>query len=157
MIGATVIGNPSDTMTSDQGIFRALDRKFPVVVFGTLGGWDGDLTVRVGSQAEWLALKALLEAQLVLYLESPFGWAKYIAVKPDPSRSMMGSATIPRAEVKFQYVETSAPIGVAPVVPLTITVTIDCGSASTVTFADSIDGGTASTTVWAGFVDGGSV
>lgn len=109
IIGLNVIGSPGESVSEDLGVFRALDRRYPVVVSGTLTGWDGDLTVFCASLAEWTALKTLIELQTVLLLQSPFGWQKYIRILPGTSATMLGSQTLPQREVKLTYVETSAP------------------------------------------------
>lgn len=157
IIGVTVTGEPAESTTEDLGVFRPLDRTYPVIVSGTLGGWDGDLTVHCASAAEWAALKVIIESGRVVLLESPFGWAKYIRIQPGTVKSAMkGSASLPRRVVTMSYVETSTPVGTVTLPASEITIVIDGGDASTSSWADTIDGGDASTTSWAGVADGGS-
>lgn len=109
LLDAQIIDKPTEELTEDIGVFRTLDRRFPVTVSGVLGGWDGELNIVASSAAEWASLKALLEAQKVLLLESPFGWSKYIRITSGAKVRLEGSATAPRRYVDVSYVETSAP------------------------------------------------
>lgn len=104
-----VIDKPSEELTEDLGVFRPLDRRFPIIVAGALGGWDGELQIVAASNAEWLAIKALLESQKVLYLESNFGWSKYIRTTSGAKLTLQGSTAAPRRYIQVNYVETSAP------------------------------------------------
>jgi hypothetical protein len=109
VIGINVTGEPSETITEDMGVFRALDRQYPVVVSGQLSGWDGDLTINTTTSADWTATRTLIEAQKVLLLESPFGWSKYIRIINGASAAMMGTNTQPRRVITLQYVQVDAP------------------------------------------------
>lgn len=109
---AWVLGHPEETISEDVGVFRPLDRRLPVIVAGTLTGWDSAITVHAPDAATWLKLEALIESQKVLYLESPFGWAKYVRIMPGAKAVMLGTTTAPRREVAFAYVETDAPAAV---------------------------------------------
>ena len=109
MYSVRVVNDPSETLTEDLGVYRPLDRRYPVVVAGQLGGWDGKLEIVTATSAEWAALKAILEAQKVLLLESAFGWNKYIRITGGADATMLGSATAPRRRVDLTYVQTTAP------------------------------------------------
>lgn len=109
IIDAAVVGTPSDNLVEDVGVFRALNRSNAVVVAGTLGGWDGDLTILTSNSTEWNALKAVLETQNILFLESPFGWSKYIRVIDGAKTTIQGTTTTPRRTITLSYVETDAP------------------------------------------------
>jgi hypothetical protein len=109
IIDAQIVGELGESITEDVGVFRPLDRRYPVVVAGALGGWDGDLTIVTVTANEWTYLKAVLEAQKVILLESPFGWSKYIRITSGAKVSTIGSATAPKRTVTVSYVETSAP------------------------------------------------
>lgn len=108
-VDVNVIGQPGEEMTEDMGVFRGLDRRYPVVVAGTLGGWDGTLQIATASEAEWQTLKAVLECQKVLLLESPFGWSKYIRIVSGASVTSAGTPSAPRRYVSVSYVQTQAP------------------------------------------------
>lgn len=104
-----VVVDPQEDITEDLGVFRPLDRRYPVVVAGKLGGWDGEFTIATITTAEWDAVKALVEAQRVLLLQSPFGWEKYIRIINGARTLIQGTTTTPRRQVTFQYVEVSSP------------------------------------------------
>lgn len=109
MIGVQVVSTPGETLSEDLGIFRPLDRRLPVVVAGELGGWDGDLSIITTSAAEWTTLKALLESQKILLLESAFGSSKYIRLSSGAQVTNFGTLTAPRRSVTVAYIETEAP------------------------------------------------
>jgi hypothetical protein len=104
-----VVVDPQEDITEDVGVFRPLDRRYPVVVAGKLGGWDGEFTIATITTAEWDAIKALVEAQRVLLLQSPFGWEKYIRIINGARTLIQGTTTTPRRQVTFQYVEVNSP------------------------------------------------
>lgn len=109
MYDAQVIDKPSEELTENLGVFRPLDRRTPIVVAGTLGGWDGDLQIITSTAAEWDKLKALLEAQTVIYLESAFGWSKYIRITSGARMTTSGTIGMPVRRVTVNYVEVQAP------------------------------------------------
>lgn len=109
LLDVRVIDEPNEELTEDIGVFRPLDRRYPITVSGALGGWDGDLSIVTSNAAEWEALKPLLEAQKVLLLESNFGWQKYIRIVEGAKIQLSGSTTAPRRKIQVRYVETSAP------------------------------------------------
>lgn len=104
-----VVVNPQEDITEDLGVFRPLDRRYPIVVAGKLGGWDGEITIATITTAEWDAVKALIEAQRVLLLQSPYGWDKYIRITNGARTLIQGTTTTPRRQVTLQYVEVGSP------------------------------------------------
>lgn len=104
-----VVDTPTEELTEDLGVFRPLDRRYPVVVAGQLGGYDGTLCIYTTTSAEWTSVKALLESQQVLYLESGFGWSKYIRLVSGARVEIMGTTNAPRRKIEVSYVEVSAP------------------------------------------------
>jgi hypothetical protein len=109
MLDVQVTEQPTESIIEDIGVFRPLDRRYPITVSGSLGGWDGNLSIVTASNAEWDKLKALLETQKVLLLESNFGWSKYIRIVSGAKIVLLGSATAPRRKIQVDYVETTAP------------------------------------------------
>lgn len=109
MYSALVTGSPSEQLNEDLGIFQAIDRKYPVIVAGTLGGWDGELTIQTATSSDWSTLKALLESQKILLLESPFGTSKYIRSIGKPTVAISGTSSAPRRTVSISFIETDAP------------------------------------------------
>lgn len=109
VLDINVIGEPSEGLSEDVGVFRPLDRRYPVVVAGSLTGWDGNITVETTTAADWDAVKAIIEAQRVLLLQSPFGWQKYIRLVGDVKTAIQGTPTAPRRRATLTYVETAAP------------------------------------------------
>ena len=108
-LDASVIGDPVETIQEDLGVFKAVDRQYPIIVAGTIGGWDGELNMVTINSSEWNKFKAIAEAQKVLYLESPFGWSKYIRLIPPMKLNLLGSATAPRRNISVAYVEVTSP------------------------------------------------
>lgn len=105
-----VIEQPGEEMTEDLGVFRPLDRRYPVVVAGQLGGWDGTLTIFTTTAAEWNAIRALLESQRVLYLESPFtSYGKYIRITSGARLELMGTLAAPRRRISVSYIQVQQP------------------------------------------------
>jgi hypothetical protein len=104
-----VVDTPTEELTEDLGVFRPLDRRYPVVVAGQLGGYDGTLCIYTTTSAEWTAIRGLLESQQVLYLESGFGWSKYIRLVSGARVEIMGTTNAPRRKIEVSYVEVSAP------------------------------------------------
>lgn len=107
MYGVHVVGEPSEKMYEDVAVFRPLDRTYAVAVSGTRGGWDGDFDVKCNTISEWNALKALIESQSVLLLESVYGGHKYMRIT-DHSVKQSGPRTAPRRSVSLSYVECDA-------------------------------------------------
>lgn len=104
-----VVGQPTEDMSESVGVFRPLDRRYPIVVSGSLGSWDGSLEIITLTAAEWTSLITLLEVQKVLLLESPFGWSKYIRIVGGVRTKISGTPTAPRRHIVFDYVQTIAP------------------------------------------------
>lgn len=108
-IDLNIIDKPNEELIEDIGVFRPLDRRYPVVVAGVLSGWDGDLQLVTTTSAEWTTVQKLLEAQAILLLESPFGWSKYIRIVSGAKVQLAGTITTPRRYVTVSYVQTQAP------------------------------------------------
>lgn len=108
-LNVTVIGSPTDNINEDLGVFRPLGSTKARVVAGDLTGWDGELNIYCLTSADWTSLKAIITAQKVLLLESPFGWSKYIRIVNGAQTAVQGTPTTPRRPVSLTYVETAAP------------------------------------------------
>lgn len=108
ILNAAVTGEPSEAQSEDVGVFRAIGRELPVVVGGTLTGYDGEYTLVLSASAQWTTLTELIEAQQVVLVESPFGWRKYVRVLGNAA-TISGTTTTPRRVVRFGYVEVAAP------------------------------------------------
>lgn len=156
VLNVSVTGNPTESVTEEQGVFRPLGRKYPVVVSGAVSGWDGDLRITAFGNAEWLSVKYLAESQQVLYLEAAFGWAKYIRILSGTTSAIGGTTTTPIRQISLKYVEVERPAitigdsgggGALPSV-------LDGGNANP-TFTLFLDGGDATST-WTQSVDGGA-
>lgn len=156
VVDVRVTGAPTETVTEEQGVFRPLGRKYPVIVSGAVSGWDGALNVVTVSDAEWQAVKYVAESQQVLFLESAFGWSKFIRVLSGTTSSLTGTASTPKRQVTLRYVEVERPAvvvgqtGTGGVIPPVI----DGGPANP-TFAFFYDGGNATATSTS-FIDGGA-
>lgn len=109
VINTSVVGTISENINEDLGVFRPLDRRFPVIDAGTMTGWDGELRLNTSTASEWSAIQDVIEAQKVLLLESPFGWSKYIRIVNGAKVSTLGTPTAPFRSVTMSYVETDSP------------------------------------------------
>lgn len=109
ILGIRVIGQPSEQIDEDLGVFRAIDRRYPIIVTGELTGWDGSITVNTSTAAEWDALQAIIEAQLVLLLQAPYGWQKYVRLVGGAKANTGGTPSAPQRTATLNYVETGAP------------------------------------------------
>lgn len=109
ILGLNVIGAPEEKIEEELGVFRPIDRRYPVVVAGELTGWDGSFSVETLAAADWSALKAIIESQLILLLQSPFGGQKYIRLTPGVKVALQGTPTAPRRRIALPYVECEAP------------------------------------------------
>lgn len=107
MLAIAVIGDIDESMDEDRGVFRTEGSRYPTVVAGQLTGWDGTLQLRVYNADDWASLRALLEAQQVLRLESPWGWHKYIRISGAVSSLLNGA--VPRRAISLPYVEVAIP------------------------------------------------
>lgn len=105
IVGARVLKDPDYTQTEDIGVFRPKGRTYPVVVSNALGGADGGMEVKATTEAEWAALVAVRELQEPVYVESPFGWARWVRFtgRAWTERGYAGSA---RRTLKLEFVET---------------------------------------------------
>ena len=140
-----VTSAPDESVDEDMGVFRPIGRRYPVVVSGTLSGWDGSFTVQTSSEAEWHEVRAVIESQEVILLESVFGWAKYIRLLSGTKSAQSGTPTAPRRSIALSYVEVDTPpitAGEAVVVP-NFAASMDLGTAFTSVFEEAYDGGTA--------------
>lgn len=110
ILDANIIDKPQDTINEDLGVFRPIDRRYPIVVAGSLTGWDGSLTIITTTAAQWTALKSVLECQAVLYLEGPFiGAGKYIRIISGARVELMGTLSAPLRRISVEYVEVQTP------------------------------------------------
>lgn len=147
MIDLRVIGRPTEQVQEDLGVFRPLGRRYPVVVAGSLTGWDGELKVTCYGESEWESVKALAESQSILLLESLFGWSKYVRIISGAKSELAGTPTAPQRDLGLAYVEVEQPAIVVGATSTTSAVPtiVDGGTASAV-FGDFYDGGTAVST-----------
>lgn len=108
LINALVAKDPGYKQDEDIGVFRARTRRRAIVVHGVLGGIDGSMTIIATDAATWAAIVALREAQQPIYLESPFGWARWVEIT---SRSWeeLNAAAAAKRPLKLDYVEVDAP------------------------------------------------
>lgn len=105
MIGAPVIGEPEMSIDEDVGVFRPLGSRYPTVVAGDLTGWDGSITVNCVGPTQWEALKALIELQAELLLETPYGESFHIRFTNGARTAVNGAAGAERRAVPLPYVD----------------------------------------------------
>jgi len=109
ILNLNVVGGVDSTLGEELGVFRPIDRRYPVVVAGELTGWDGSLTVDLLGSLQWQELEAVMECQRVLLLQTPYGKQQYIRLLPSGKVTLRGTPTAPRRRVSLSYVETEAP------------------------------------------------
>ena len=108
-VDVVVVGEPSEGIEEDVGVFRPLGRKYPVIVNGTISGWDGQVSVICNTATEWESLRTIIESREVVLLESPFGWSKYVRIMTGVQSVMSGTYTTPRRAVNLSYLEVARP------------------------------------------------
>lgn len=157
VIGVNVVGKPSEQITEDQAVFRPLGRQYPVVVSGSISGWDGQINVTTSTAGEWEILRTLIEAQAVVLLESIFGWSKYVRILSGTQSAQFGTQGTPVRNTTITYVQVQQPTVVVGQSQATqnIPTLIDGGNA-TATFDGSYDGGSAYSTYTVTFDGGGA-
>lgn len=109
IIGAAVLKDPDYNRSEDVGVFRPKGRSLPVIVANAMGGADGSLQVLATGAAEWTALEAVLRYQGPVYLESPFGWARWIRIT-NRTWSETGTGDHPRRIAKADFLEVEAAV-----------------------------------------------
>lgn len=109
IVGVSVVGEPSESVEEDMGVFRPLGRKYPVIVNGTLSGWNGEVSVLCNSSAEWAALKTVIESREIVLIESPFGWSKFVRIMTGVQSVMSGTYSTARRAVSLSYLEVDRP------------------------------------------------
>jgi hypothetical protein len=109
MLGALVLKDPSYTQTENVTTLRPLGRTFPVTVSLNLGGSDGTMTVMTRTDADWAALTALKNYRAPIFVDSPFGWSRWIRII---NRSWLefGTSMTAMRQVQFDYVEVAADV-----------------------------------------------
>lgn len=80
VIDTIVLKDPDYSREEDATVLRPKGRTYPVVVSVNLGGADGSLQVRASSADEWAGIQALMDYRAPVYLESAYGWAKWIRI-----------------------------------------------------------------------------
>jgi hypothetical protein len=80
MLGALIAKDPEFTQTEEVVEFNVVGRTYPVVVSMALNGIDGAFDMQTRTEAEWTLLQALMAYRGALFLESPFGWGRWIRI-----------------------------------------------------------------------------
>lgn len=107
-----VVGHPETERGEDIAVFRPEGRVMPVVMHGSLQGSDGSYDITTDTEAEWLALQAVLDCQKPVYVDTGFNDSKWVTFLPYRVRRL-GTPTSPRRETSVPYVE-SAPLDELP-------------------------------------------
>jgi hypothetical protein len=75
----------SEDIDEDVETVHPLGRPYPVSVSSWISAGDsGQLSIMATTEAEWAQLRNLLRLPRPLYLQSPFGWNRYIRVTARP-------------------------------------------------------------------------
>ena len=108
LLDAQINADPEWSQEEDAATFRPVGRKYPVVVSMSMGGADGSMTITARTAAVWAALEALRDYQGTLFLESPYGWQRYIRIL-SRSWTETGAAGAARRRLSCSYLEVEAP------------------------------------------------
>ena len=108
MIDVGVTPDPEHSQNEESATHRPIGRKYPVIVSMGIGGADASLVISTTTDAQWAALEALREYQGTLFLESPYGWARYIRVQ-SRAWTEIGAAAAARRRLSLSYLEVEAP------------------------------------------------
>ena len=110
LTGATVLGPVEDGPFRDVAVLRPTGRALPVTMTTAAGGWDGDLVIACHGDDDWNRLRGMIETPGVYLLESPYGWARWIAIT-GARVSTRGTPTAARRTVTLATVEVEVPAG----------------------------------------------
>ena len=113
-LGAPVLTEPSEQLQCQETVFIPLDRDYPVVVRGSIGGAAGTLDFLAQGAAAVAALEALVAYEGVIYLETAFGDSKWIAVT-DGNWKRQGTSAAPRRIGTITYTEVGSGLGTSSV------------------------------------------
>ena len=116
MLGALILKDPDSQQVEDVVEFNVPGRTYPVVVSMALNGIDGGFDMETRNGAEWTLLQALMAYRGAMFLESPFGWGRWIRIMASGGgRSAarkwteVGPAGDARRRVRLDYREVSEP------------------------------------------------
>lgn len=112
-LDAPVAQAPSEESQAESAVFVPLDRPFPVVVSGVVGGMRGSLSLTAKGADEIAALEALRDYCGVVLYEDAFGGAKYIRVT-SLSWDRTGTACAPRRPAALSYTEVGCDLTGTP-------------------------------------------
>ena len=104
---------PSEESQAESAVFVPLDRPFPVVVAGVVGGMRGSLSLTAKGADEIAALEALRDYSGVVLYEDAFGGARYIRVT-SLSWDRTGTACAPRRPAALSYAEVGCDLTGTP-------------------------------------------
>jgi len=76
---AQVLASPSESREEDIEVVRPIGRSLPVVLHGELGGADTNVAFYV-PRARWSAFEAVMNSQVGVVLQSPFGTQRSYAI-----------------------------------------------------------------------------
>jgi len=109
MLGALIAKDPEFTQTEDVAEFNVVGRTYPVIVSMALHGIDGGFDMQTRTEAEWTLLQALMRTRGALFLESPFGWGRWIRINVPRTWVEIGTPGDARRRVHIAYREVSEP------------------------------------------------
>ena len=107
-IGAPVKVTPEAERDQVVNVFHPLDRDGAVALSEPMSGETGSFTIHAKGAAEIASLAAIVAWESALYLENPFGEARYIRAT-GAGWSLEGTAGSPRRRASLEYVEIGAP------------------------------------------------
>lgn len=116
LIGALVLADPSFERIEDVVEYNIPGRTYPVVVSLALNGIDGGLDLVTRTEPEWTLLQGIMDYRGPVYLESPFGWGRWIRIMPSGGGrssarkwSELGTPGYARRTVHLDYREVAEP------------------------------------------------
>jgi hypothetical protein len=93
--------------------FNVPGRTYPVVVSMAMNGIDGGFDIETRTDADWALLHGVMAYRGPAYLESPFGWGRWVRIMPiqgggrSPARKWaeLGVPGDARRRVRLEYRE----------------------------------------------------
>lgn len=109
-----LLADPEFQLEEGLTVHRVLGRQYPIVVGGTVGGYDGSGVIMTRTVAEGEAVEALLRHQSVILFQAPFVnsagiglqiWARVTA----RAWPLKGTPEVPRREFAVSWVDVGCP------------------------------------------------
>ena len=113
-LGAPVLTEPSEQLQCQETVFIPLDRDYPVVVRGSIGGAARHARLSRPGRRRGGGARGAGGLRGLIYLETAFGDSKWIAVT-DCNWKRQGTSAAPRRIGTITYTEVGSGLGTSSV------------------------------------------